>query len=460
MARQATNSNTTPRDLGDGLVLRRATVDDTEQLAELVGNHGGDLDESRPSVAIWTRDLMGGNLPGFSPGDFTVVEDTRTGCVVSTLNLISQTWSYEGIEFGAGRVDAVVTDRDYRRRGLSRAQMDLIHRWSAERGEKVLGITGIPWYYLQFGYELALDLMGGRRGHAGDVPRLADGETEPYRFRPATEADLPLLTALYTEGMRRYAVSCVRDEEMFRYDLNAPVDRGSSWNVTIVIETAPGHAVGMLRQGQVLRDGVMTAGIYELQHGTPWLAVAPSVIRHLHATGEAYAKRDGVEYSGGFALSLGVDHPAYGAMADLLPVVETYSTGWPVNAWYIRVPDLPDFLRHIAPVLERRLKETIGAAHTGELVLGLVHGGLRMRLEGGRITSVESRTPTQNDLSATEATVDGLFPGLIFLQLLFGFRSVEEIEFAYPDCIVTSNEARALLGALFPKRHSMVYAIQ
>ena len=460
MTKQPVNSNTTLRDLGDGLILRRATVDDTDQLAELISNNGGDLHESRPSVATWTRDLMAGNLPGFSPGDFTVVQDTRTGRVVSTLNLISQTWSYEGIAFGVGRVDAVVTDRNYRRRGLSRAQMDLIHGWSAERGEKVLGITGIPWYYRQFGYELALDLSGGRRGHTDDVPRLADGETDPYRFRPATEADLPLIAALYTGGMKRYAVSCVRDEEMFRYDLNAPVDKESPWNVTIVIETAAGHPVGMLRQGQVLRHGVMTAGIYELKRGTRWRAVAPSVIRHLHATGEVYAKRDGVEYSGVFALSLGVDHPAYGAVADLLPVVETYTTGWPVNAWYIRVPDLPDFLRHIAPVLERRLKETIGAAHTGDLVLGFVHGGLRMRIEGGRITSVESRTPTQDDLSDTEATVDGLFPGLIFLQLLFGFRSVEEIEYAYPDCIVTSNEARTLLGALFPKRHSMVYAIQ
>jgi len=441
-------------DLGSGLVLRGATVDDTERIAALIADRGGDLGESRPSIVTWTRDLMAGNLPGFSPGDFTVVEDTGTGRIVSTLNLISQTWSYEGIELGVGRVDAVVTDRGYRRRGLSRAQMDLVHRWSAERGEKVLGITGIPWYYRQFGYELSLVWKGGRRGHAGDVPRLPDGETEPYRFRTATEADLPLVTALYGEGMKRYAVSCIRNEEMFRYDLNAPVDKATHWNITTIIEPTAGEPVGMLRRGHRLRDGVMATGIYELRAGTPWPAVTPSVIRYLHATGEEYVRRDGGEYSGGFALSLGVEHPAYGAMADRLPVVE------PPDAWYLRVPDLPDFLRHVAPALEQRLKETIGAAHTGDLVLGFVHGGLRMRLEEGRISSVESRTPTQDDLSATDATVDALFPELVFLQLLFGFRSLEEIEYAYPDCKVTSNEARALLGALFPKRHSMVYAIQ
>ncbi len=441
-------------DLGGGLVLRGATVDDTEPIAALIADRGGDMAEPRGPIPTWTRDLMAGNLPGFSPGDFTVVEDMGTGQIVSTLNLISQTWSYEGIAFPVGRVDAVVTDRAYRRRGLSRAQMDLLHRWSAERGEMVLGITGIPWYYRQFGYELALAWQGGRRGYAGSELGLQAGETACYRFRPATEADVPLLAELYAEGMKRYTVSCVRDEEMFRYDLDAPVDKATHWNVSLVIETADGDPVGMLRHGHRLRDGVMAAGVYELRPGTPWLEVTPSVVRRLRATGERYARRDGVGYSGGFALSLGVEHPAYAAMKEWLPVVE------PSRAWYLRVPDLPGFVRHVAPALERRLSDAFGAAYTGRLVLGFVHGGLVMDIEDGHITSVEPRTPTQDDLSATESAVDALFPGLVFLQLLFGFRSVREIEYAYPDCIVTSNESRSLLGALFPKRPSMVYGIQ
>ncbi len=440
-------------DLGGSLVLRGATVEDTERIAALIADRGGDMADPRGPILTWTRDLMAGNLPGFSPGDFTVVEDTGTGQIVSTLNLISQTWSYEGIEFPVGRVDAVVTDRAYRRRGLSRAQMELLHRWSADRGEMVLGITGIPWYYRQFGYELALAWQGGRRAYAGS-PRLPDGQAERYRFRPATEADAPLLAELYAEGMRRYAVSCVRDEEMFRYDLDAPVDKATHWNVSLVIETANGDPVGMLRHGHRLRDGVMAAGVYELRPGTPWPEVTPSVVRHLRATGERYARRDGVDYSGGFALSLGVEHPAYVGMMEWLPVIE------PSRAWYVRVPDVPGFVRHVAPALERRLSDAFGAAYTGRLVLGFVHGGLVMEIEGGRITSVEPRTPTQDDLSATESAVDALFPGLVFLQLLFGFRSVREIEYAYPDCIVTSNEARSLLGAVFPKRPSMVYGIQ
>ena len=65
-----------PIDLGDGLLLRNATIDDTEQLAEFVAINGGDLQEPEESTAVWTRDLMEGNLPNFGPQDWTLVEHT------------------------------------------------------------------------------------------------------------------------------------------------------------------------------------------------------------------------------------------------------------------------------------------------------------------------------------------------------------------------------------------------
>ena len=122
-----------------------------------------------------------------------VVEDQRRGKIVSSLNLISQTWTYGGMPFGVGRVELVGTDPSYRRRGLVRAQFEIVHRWSQERGELAQMITGIPYYYRQFGYEMALDLGGGRVGYAPQIPELAAGGTEPYRVRPAVEADLPFI---------------------------------------------------------------------------------------------------------------------------------------------------------------------------------------------------------------------------------------------------------------------------
>jgi hypothetical protein len=51
----------------------------------------------------------------------------------------------------------------------------------------------------------------------------------------------------------------------------------------------------------------------------------------------------------------------------------------------------------------------------------------------------------------------GGFPPLVFLQLLFGHRSIEALRQAFPDVLV-SDEARPVLNALFPTRPSFVFA--
>ncbi len=134
MANRPSNSNSLlclPRDLGDGLALRRATAADAEALIAFNGEIQADPGSVGPDkgVAAWTRDLTLREHPTFDVSDFSVVEDTRSGAIVSSLNLISQTWSYSGIEFGVGRPELVGTHPDYPRRGLVRTQFEVIHAW-------------------------------------------------------------------------------------------------------------------------------------------------------------------------------------------------------------------------------------------------------------------------------------------------------------------------------------------
>src|SRR5437879_6111930 len=72
------------RDLGDGLVLRRATEADTEALAAFNAAIFGDPGAPNEGSVNWTRDLMGGEHPTCA-GDFTLVEDSRGGKIVSSL---------------------------------------------------------------------------------------------------------------------------------------------------------------------------------------------------------------------------------------------------------------------------------------------------------------------------------------------------------------------------------------
>ncbi len=396
------------RDLGDGLILRRATAADAEALAAFNGKIHGNTHTGEPDagVAAWTRDLMERPHPTFAAGDFTLVEDARTGAVVSSLNLIGQTWSYGGIPFGVGRPEIVGTHPDYRRRGLVRAQFDLIHQWSRDRGHKMQAITGIPWYYRQFGYEMALALAGGRIGWRPQVPRLGEGAAEPYRVRPASEADIPFLARVYERGAARSLVACTRDEAMWRYELHGRSRENANHRDIRVIETAGGEPVGFLAHASRLWGQSLAVTAYELKAAVSWLAVTPGVLRCLQATGEEYAKRDDRSVWEEYAFWLGAEHPVYEAIPERLPRTR------PPYAWYLRVPDLPDFLRHVAPVLERRLERSVAAGHTGELKISFYRDGLRLALEEGRVAALEPWAP------ADGGRADASFPDHTFLQPL------------------------------------------
>ena len=437
------------RDLGEGLVLRRATAADTEALAAFNAAIFGDPGAPNEGSADWTRDLMGGDHPTCA-GDFTLVEDSRSDKIVSSLVLIGQTWSYDGIEFGVGRTELVGTHPEYRRRGLIRAQFAVLHAWSAARGHTLQAMHGIPGFYRQFGYEMALELDGCRHGYPQLVPELKEGQAEPYHVRPATEADLPFIAPVYREATRRDRVACVRDLAGWRYELRGRRERETRRVELRVVESAAGEPVGFLVHAWRNWGDTLVTMVYELKRGASWLAVTPSVLRYLKATGAAYAADGAREPEGPFSaleLDLGTDHPAYHAASDCLP-----RTGRPY-AWYVRVPDLPDFLRHIAPALERRLEPSALAGHTGELWISFYREGLCLALERGRLAKVE-RWVTEPAKPAT-----AFFPDLTFLQLLLGYRSLQELEYAFADCRVEDDEARALLMALFPSQTSNVWGV-
>ena len=440
-----TRQQTILRDLGDGLILRRSTPDDAEALSEFNRAIHTDNEPDGQCISTWTRDLLTRPHPTFHADDFTIVEESATGRIISSMNTISQTWSYEGIPFGVGRPELVGTLAEFRNRGLVRIQFEEIHRWSAERGEIVQGITGIPFYYRQFGYEMALDLDARRFGYEAQVPKLKEGQTEPYKVRSAQESDLAFIAELYEQTKARSMVWCERTPELFRYELLGRSEQNNC-GYDRILEDSAGQPVAYFRHGGYAQYRSLTAWRYEVKPGISWLDATASVVRYLWATGQEYAKRDGVEFDS-FGFMLGAAHPAYDALGDRLPKVHT------PYAWYLRVPDLPGFLNHIKPVLEKRLAESLAAGHSRELRLSFYRSGLRISIEHGRITSIESWKPSPRE------EADAAFPGLTFLQVLFGYRSFDELHHAFADCWCDSEEARILLTTLFPKKLSNVYAI-
>jgi GNAT superfamily N-acetyltransferase len=444
------------RDLGDGLVLRWSSADDAERLARLFGTvwRDGEDEPLNPRMIEIIRRHMRGGYPLVGPGDCALVEDTRQAArpAVACTFLWHEEWSYEGIPFQVGRPENVATDPAYRNRGLVRAMMELVHARSAAQGHAVQAITGIPAFYRQFGYEYALDLHGRRVAYVALIPQAK--APDPYALREATIADVPRIMELYN---RRRADSIVWNnipERYWRYlievwgDTAAPKDPtlvGVAERVQMIVDAAGGvcgYAVlGAKRWGEDLH--VYAA---ELAAHVSMPEALPALLRALQSYGARLPvlKADAAPLRE-ISFFLGRAHPLNTVLGPpVAPLVE------PPYAWYIRVPDLPAFLQLIAAALERRLAGSPAAGYSGELTLTFYPGGLRLAFEAGRLASIAPwRAPAYN------ANPDAGFPALVFLQLLFGYRSLAELRYAFPD-VMASGQAELLLNALFPARPSWV----
>ncbi len=158
-------------------------------------------------------------------------------------------------------------------------------------------------------------------------------------------------------------------------------------------------------------------------------------------------------------MCLGSDHPAYTVIEHLKPRDEG------AYAWQLRLHDLPGFLRHVASVLEGRLAQSALAGHTGQLRLSFYRAGVRLALDHGRIVEVAAwqvplgLTGIDKGVPSTTGRADASFPLGTFLQLLFGYRSLDELQYAYPDCLVRHDTARGLLTAMFGKQPSNVWPV-
>src|SRR6185437_15754545 len=144
------------RTLHDALIVRWSTAADTDAIAHLQSMvYRSRVDAPLYSPAIIDRiqrQLQGNYLMAAS--DYAIVEDTSRPDhpIVACSCLWQHTWEYAGIPFGVGRPEYVAVHPAYRRRGLVREIFTLLHARSVMRGDMIQAITGIPYFYRQFGY--------------------------------------------------------------------------------------------------------------------------------------------------------------------------------------------------------------------------------------------------------------------------------------------------------------------
>jgi GNAT superfamily N-acetyltransferase len=448
-------------DLGHGLIRRWSTRADQVKISHLMGSVfvNSPSDPFNIRAADEARIFMSDGFPYMGPGDIALVEDTSKPerPVVACVCCWQHQWSYGGIPFGVGRPENIATDPAYRNRGLVRALMEMFHARSATQGHLVQAITGIRYFYRQFGYEYVLDLGGSCVVTVTAIPNKTGDEPEPYTLRPATLADLPHLPALYDQARPNSLVWHEAGEAYWRYHITGwelPGARGQTalqlgfhGHLHMIIDSA-GQVCGYTWLADKRWGNDLEVYALELAPQVNWQRALPALLRALRQHGtEIPAISPDTESFSEIWFGLWRAHPLYEVLGERLTArVE------PPYAWYLRVPDLPAFVRHIAPVLEARLTQSLLVGYSGELKLSFYRGGLCLRFAQGKLLAAE---PWQ---AADADEANGGCPPLLFLQLLFGYRSLAELRAIFPDAWAKA-EAALLVNTLFPKQPSTVYSL-
>jgi hypothetical protein len=418
--------------LDDGLLLRPAARADAEELVEFNAAMHPDEGEPVAPIADWTLDLMKDEHPWFQADrDVTVVEDTATGRIVSALFLIPQIWSYGGIEMLIGQPELIATHPDYRRRGLIRTQFEAIHAHS-DPDHVWQYIGGIPWYYRQFGYSYALDYVPPAFWW---FTESAPSGPAGYTLRPAVAGDVPFLAEVETAAQRRSQLTAVRGIEGWPLELRRRPDGLPACEVHVIEHASAGASVpiGYVAHKRFQRGEWIAVSAFELAPGRSWLEPTAAVLAALRERARGDARLKAVR------LFLAPEHPAVRCAANRLSSGRGSSYGF-----YVRVPDVVRLLDRIRPVLESRLADSPAAHHTGSLAVDVYTYGLSISIVDGCITAIERRPSSPDD-------ADVALPIEALLSVVFGNRSLADVDRDVADCQIHSDAGALLLDVLFPR---------
>jgi len=402
-------------------------------------------DTEADTLGDWTMDLIERN-PSTTTDDFLYVYDEAHDKIASALLLIPQTWMYGDVEIGVGRVEIVATDPDYRRRGLVGELMNRVHERSEQLGHLMQSITGIPYFYRQFGYAMTMDLGSSHYVSFSEIPPLKDDESPRFTLQLATEADIPALIQIDDAQSYHFLMRTKRTQA--DWEMEFKHTKGVPYEVKIaLIVNTDNQTCGYVVLGTFLsmRNTSLYTRAFYLDAETSYIDIFNDVFRAL----PEFAKEHmGFENVNRVSLPYGI-HPTLSLMLDRSIPRATRNP----YKWYIRVGDVAKFILAIKHILEERIEHSGVHGYTGELKIGFYERHhLEINFENGKITNAEHVLSEKNQLTHAN------FPFNKFLDLLFAQESVMDLYNSLPDLWIGRNGA-ALLDVMFPKLPSSIYEI-
>jgi predicted N-acetyltransferase YhbS len=336
--------------------------------------------------------------------------------VVAGLVLLPARWALDGVDLAVTQVEFVATHPDFEGRGLVRRLIDEVHALAAAEGGLVQLVTGIPYFYRQFGYEYAVADLEKR------VPTSVPEAPAGWTVRPATPAEIPVLEALAAAEVARSGATLVADRSPHVWDL---LFASPGFEVLVAVDPA-GRLQASARVQHDPEDGGYQIS---LEHAAGDAEGTRALLAHLATVPverRVVAGRPGTRA---------------GAVIEAHTEPDTRNSAYPAA---VRVADPVALLDRLRPVLSRRLAAGGLGDLTTTLTLTAYRWTARLTIADGTVTAVD-RGPRQQD---------PLAPGTIgvppdrMAALLLGPEPATTLEARNPDVVL--GEHRMLADVLFP----------
>lgn len=393
--------------------------DDVEQHLELIRKVFGQNARIDSQVKKWMD-----NHPAMTLKDFFVIKNH--GKIVACLNIIPSKWSIGGIEFKVSELGCVATLPECRHQGLQKWLHEEYHKQLLEQDYDLSAIEGIPYFYRQFGYEYVLPLLDETAIRLDKVP---DYEVS-HKIRPFTSRDIPRADQLLRKTQEKFYVHTVRDEGIWKMQQETGMIAEYGFDGYAVEEK--GEMTAYFRTNyNVEGKELLLREITDVDQ-----ACARSILGFLKGKGTQYSLKTlvaTISYQESFTEHM----VAVGGTKSVRPY-----------AWQLRVMDHLKLFMKMKSLFEERLARSTYHHLTETVNFNFYRFTVQIVVEDGVITNIQ-RLDTSEDRSIRSSPV-------VFTQLLFGYRSREELETVYPDFMVRSSH-KYLVDILFPKMPSYIH---
>ena len=381
-----------------------------------------------------TSDCLVHHFPDICRDQFFMLRDATTSEVVMSICLVPWSLSFESVHLKAVMVEMVLTHPQYRRKGLVRAMIHLLHDQIARQDFDIVLIWGIPFYYRQFGYTYCLDATSLTPIDIHALPAGNPDQSSRYHLKQASLDDIPDLMRCHDKMVRGYGLHSVRGPELWQFYLSH-----AGYPIQIVIEQDTSRVAGYC---MAIRNGSDEVRIIEDALDTD--IVAENLMAHYQQIGVSRLVFDWPWHSRLARACMKAASAPSAAHSKLEPGG---------NQWLIRIPDLARLMNRLAPVWQNRLLQSPHRDLTMDLKINLYQEAYTLQFRDGQLLSVDNIGFVDTSMGSSGG--DLCIPRDAFVRLLLGYRAIDELTDAWPD-IWRTPAKRDLIKVLFPRFPSYV----